>query len=96
MRRIRLTPAAQSDLAAIWEYSADHWGEAQAEAYVTLIRNRAQDLAEGRIVPRKADDVRPGYVVCAAGTHHLWCRMTEEAVDVIRILHQAMDVKRNL
>jgi toxin ParE1/3/4 len=96
MRRIRLSSAARSDLSAIWEYTAERWGPVQAERYITLIRNRAEALAEGTTTPRRADHVRKDYVILTAGSHHLWCRLTEHSVDIIRILHQSMDVPRHL
>lgn len=96
MRRLRLSPAAEDDLSAIWDYSLARWGRAQAKAYVTVIRGRAEGLASGTVAARKADAVRPGYVVATAGSHHLWCRMTDDSVLVMRILHQSMDVNRQL
>ena len=34
-----LSPAAQADLSEIWDYTAEHWGEAQAERYTRRIRD---------------------------------------------------------
>ena len=39
LKAYRLTPAAQADLAAIWTYTAEIWSVAQADAYVSGIRN---------------------------------------------------------
>jgi toxin ParE1/3/4 len=96
MRRLRLSPAAQADLSAIWDYTSNRWGAAQANRYISLIRSRAEALAEGTTAARRADHVRRGYVMLSAGSHTLWCQVTQDSVDIIRILHQSMDVHRHL
>lgn len=96
MRRLRLSPAAQSDLASIWDYTSDRWDAAQANRYVSLIRARAEALAQGTASARRADHVRKDYVIVSAGSHHLWCKITPDSIDIIRILHQSMDVPRHL
>jgi toxin ParE1/3/4 len=42
-----LSPAAQADLGQIWDYSAQTWGEDQADRYVLGIRDACQALANG-------------------------------------------------
>lgn len=41
--RYSLSAKALADLADIWDYSARHWGEAQAERYVRAIHPVAQN-----------------------------------------------------
>lgn len=93
----RLTPRAQSDLDDIWRYSADQWGEEQAIAYVIAIRQRLEGLAAGRIPARSAAPVAPGYLKASIGSHMLYFRRSATGMlDVIRILHQSMDVATQL
>lgn len=41
--------------------------------------------------------IRPGYRKLSAGSHTLFYRVTGEGtIDVVRVLHQRMDVDRNL
>ena len=42
-----LSPAAQADLSEIWDYTARHWGEAQAERYTRDIQATCEALSGG-------------------------------------------------
>jgi len=91
------SPAAQNDLSNIWDYTARTWGVAQAGQYILLIREACEALAEGRKEGRAIDDLRPGYRKLAAGSHFLFFRSTDAGhIDVVRILHQRMDVGKHL
>ncbi len=58
----------------------------------TLIDRAAANL---RIDERAT--IRPGYRKASAGSHTLFYRVTGEGtIDVVRVLHQRMDVDRNL
>jgi len=48
-------------------------------------------------IGRACDEIRPGYRKLAAGSHTLHYRVTAEGVvDVVRALHQRMDVDSHL
>ena len=88
-----LSPAARADLDSIWDYTTETWSLDQAERYVLDIRVACEALASGQRQGRSADDIRVGYRKLAVGAHFLFYRMTDEGlIDVIRILHQRMDV----
>jgi toxin ParE1/3/4 len=97
MTRYLLSPAAQTDLEQIWDYSVRTWGEEQAERYVLGIRDACQALADGRKQGRSIDDIRPGYRKLAVASHFLFYRITDDGpIDVVRILHQRMDAPSHL
>ena len=56
-----LSPAAQADLEEIWEYTARHWGEAQAERYTRDIQAACEAMSDGTLVGQSAEDFRAGY-----------------------------------
>lgn len=92
MKPFLFSPAARADLAEIWDYTAERWGVEQAERYVRDIADAGRALADGRREGRAADDVRPGYLKLAVGSHFLFYRVTVAGiVDIVRILHQRMD-----
>ncbi len=89
----RLSPAADADLVEIWKYTAQQWDKDQAARYVLAVRDRLDGIVAGRIPWRSAADARPGYFKCAAGSHMIYfTRADDQTIDVIRILHQSMDV----
>jgi toxin ParE1/3/4 len=97
MTAYRLTPAAQADLDNIWNYTAERWGVEQAERYLHAIRGACEALADGRRRGQSIDAIRPGYRKLASGSHFLFFRMTDRGeIEIIRILHQRMDVPRHL
>jgi toxin ParE1/3/4 len=90
----RLSPAAESDLSDIWDFTVRQWDRDQAERYLLAIRDRLEGIASGRIPLRSASDVRTGYFKCAAGSHMIYLtRADDQTYDIVRILHQSMDVE---
>ena len=88
-----LTPAAQRDLDSIWDYTAEHWNPRQANDYIRQIHAALENLLEGRSRARAADEAGPAYSKYAVGSHVLFLRPhSTAAFEVVRILHQGMDV----
>ena len=96
MKGLEFYPAAAVDIDEIWEYSASKWGVAQADQYIDGIRDACHGLAAGEKSGRKIDDIRPGYLKYAVGQHFVFFRISKRGIEVVRILHQAMDVDRHL
>src|SRR5262245_60516597 len=71
-----LSPAARADLDGIWDYNSETWGSAQAERYILQISAACEGLASGRRKGRSAEDIRPGYLKYAVGSHLLFYRLT--------------------
>jgi toxin ParE1/3/4 len=95
--RYVLSPAAQLDLEQIWDYTCDRWGEDQAEKYVREIERAIQRVVQNPMIGRACDEVRAGYRRHAVGSHTLYYRLAgADGIDVVRILHQRMDVDRHL
>lgn len=95
MSRLVFSPAAAADIDSIWNYTAETWGVAQAESYTDDIRDACMVLAAGERLGRKVD-LREGYLKYQVGRHFLFYRATDTGIEVIRILHQSMDVNRHL
>ena len=92
-----LSPAAQADLEQIWDYTHDRWGVDQAEDYLRELQRAINRTAANPRIGRACDEIRPGYRKLAAGSHTLFYRVTgEDLIDIVRILHQRMDVDRHL
>ena len=96
MSRYRLTPAAQRDLSSIWDFSEERWDAQQAERYVREIQAAIERIAADPLRGRTVDDIREGYRRYAIGSHLVFYIERDDAVDVIRILHQRMDPTRHL
>ena len=91
-----LTPRARRDLSEIWDYSAAQWGTAQADRYIRLIATACGALSTGRAKGRSAEAIRPGYFRQTVGSHVLFYRTRKRGgIEIVRILHQRMDVGRH-
>ena len=94
--RYVLSPRAQADIEAIWDYSSEHWGIEQAEAYTREIRERIEEVAARPEIGRDCSDIRTGYHKISCGSHVVFYRLVGEGVDVVRILHERMDFARHI
>jgi len=91
----RLSPLAESDMEGVWTYSATQWSSVQAEAYTRELLIAFHDLAAGRRVGTPIT-ARRNYLRLLVGSHAIFYQMTDTSVDIIRVLHQSMDVRRHL
>jgi toxin ParE1/3/4 len=95
-KEYRLRPKARADLEGIWLYTAEHWSQKQADLYHGKIVDIMTALATGRLKGRSAEHARPGYLKYPAGSHFVFYKQAEYGIDVIRILHQQMDIEQHL
>jgi len=93
--RYRLSPLAERDLEDIWRYTARTWSIDQADRYVADVMAAVEQLATGARAGRRVD-AREGYFKYPVGSHVIFYQRSGAALDVIRILHQRMDVDRHL
>lgn len=94
-RGYRLYPLAEADLEDIWSYTVSRWSSEQAESYHAGIVTAFEGLAAGSKQGRPSD-IREGYFMYAVGSHLVFYRCSEAGIDIVRILHQRMDVTRHL
>jgi toxin ParE1/3/4 len=95
--RYLLSPAARADLDDIFDCTAQQWGLDQAETYVRGLQHAIERAAADPRIGRPCEQIRPGYRSLAAGSHTLYYRLTADGdVDIVRILHQRMDVDRHM
>ena len=94
-RQLRLTPLAEADLEEIWHYTLSHWSLEQADRYHRDLVATMDALARGQKTGHVCT-VREGYFKYTVASHVVFYRLTEHTLDVIRVLHQRMDVGRHL
>ena len=97
MNRYLLSPAAQVDLGQIWDYTCHRWDVEQADDYLRELQRAIELAAVNPQIGRACDEIRAGYRKLSAGSHTLYYRVTTEGIiDVVRVLHQRMDVDHQL
>jgi toxin ParE1/3/4 len=94
--RLLIAPAALKDLEAIWSYTLKTWSIEQADSYVaTIYRDMARLIDfphSGPAHPTKVGKFRK----LASGHHLIFYAVLDHSIQVVRILHERMDVERRL
>lgn len=97
MSNYRISEKAIEDLENIWLYTFSKWSKEQADRYYSLIINEIEFIAENFMTGKSADSIKEGYRSSVVKSHLIFYRKNQnEVVEIIRILHQRMDVKNRL
>lgn len=93
----RISAEAKRDLEKIWEYSLHKWSKDQADRYYSLIIDEIEFLSKNYFTGRAADYIRKGYRSAVVKSHLIYYRISDDnKLEVIRILHQNMDVEERM
>lgn len=96
MLKYVLSPQAEDDLDKIWEYSAYTWSATQAEKYFDQIIDAIILLTKESKAGKSIDYVAPGYRKFSVKSHLIIYKILDDSIDVIRILHERMDIDERL
>jgi toxin ParE1/3/4 len=95
--KYRISSKAQSDLIKIWEFTFDNWSIDQADQYYNLIVDKIKDICNKPDLGKKYDQIRKDYWGVNVKSHIIFYKVNkEEIIEVIRILHQRMDLQSRL
>jgi len=94
--RFIISEKASADLENIYEYGLQEWGAGRAVDYILSLNEGFTKLAKHPEIGVSYGHVRRllrGFVV---GSHIIFYRKLPDAIRIVRILHQSMDVPRHL
>ncbi len=95
--KYRISKQAIKDLNDIWIYTFNKWSKEQADRYYDLIIGEIEFAADNYLIGKSAEQTRKNYRVTKIKSHLIFYRKAEnEIVEVVRILHQRMDIKKRL
>ena len=94
--KLKFTKAAVEDLQSIRDYTLETWGESQEATYLKALLAKLRQLLDSPERFRKRDDLFPGCRIAGEGKHVILFRVNDGMLEVVRILHSAMDYKRHL
>ncbi len=93
----RISKQAIEDLDKIWLYTLNKWSKEQADRYYDLIIGEIEFIANNFMTGKSAEQTRKNYRLTKIKSHLIFYRKAEnEIVEIVRILHQQMDVKNRL
>jgi len=97
INKYRISKQAINDLNDIWVYTFNKWSKEQADRYYDLIIGEIEFIADNYLIGKSAEQTRKNYRVTKIKSHLIFYRKAEnEIVEVVRILHQRMDIKKRL
>ena len=91
----KLSKQAEIDLENIWLYTFEEWSLEQADYYYDLIMDEIEYISINPKSGKDYNDVRKGYFRSRVKSHFIFYKINlkEENVEIIRILHQQMDIE---
>ena len=91
-----ISKKAVSDLEDIWLYTVDKWSIEQADRYYNLIFDEITFICKNPKTGHQMDDVRKNYRAAKVKSHLIFFKVDNNIVQIVRILHEHMDVKSRL
>jgi toxin ParE1/3/4 len=92
----RLSNKAIEDLKSIGRYTQQTWGLEQRKKYLAKIDAGFHTIAREPRIGTACDNIRKGYRKFYVGRNLVFYRQTGNRVEIIRILHDRMDVKSHM
>ena len=96
MDSFRLLPEVENDLESIWRYTAKNWSIDQAHAYLDGLVDIFKLLSENPLMCRERNEFAPPVNIHHHAHHLVVFILTEIGVDIVRILHESMDIDMQL
>lgn len=94
----KISKQAEIDLENIWLYTFEEWSVEQADYYFDLLMDEIEYISENPKSGTDYSNLRKGYFRSRIKSHFIFYRINlkEEKVEIIRILHQQMDIDSHL
>jgi toxin ParE1/3/4 len=95
--KYRISNQAIEDINNIWIYTFNKWSKEQADRYYDLIIKEIEFISDNFMTGKSVEETRKNYRVTKIKSHLIFYKKLEnEIVEIVRILHQRMDVKKYL
>ena len=94
----KISKEAENDLEKIWLYTFENWSIEQAERYLNLFFDEIDYLC---LKPNSGFDfgnIRKGYWRSKVKSHFIFYKINskQDELEVIRVLHEMMDIENQL
>lgn len=98
MAKFRFTIKAVEDLTNIWNYTVDMWSEQQADIYYEMLISSCHKVADNPVLfGKEYHEIADNLYGFKANKHLIFYRIVEtEEVEIVRILHERMDLSNKL
>ena len=96
--KYKISEKAFEDIENIWFYTKETWSVKQADRYYNLIFNEIEYIVENPLSGIDYGHIRKNYRRSKVKSHLIFYRYEEhkDYIEIIRILHQSMDIEERL
>jgi len=93
-----ISQQANQDLENIWLYTFENWSVEQADRYSELILDEIEYISINPDSGMDFSSIRKGYYRSRIKSHFIFYRINKKnnVVEIIRILHQRMNIENRL
>ena len=92
-----ISEKANEDINDIWLFTFETWSQEQADRYYNLILDEIEYIAENYESGKSMEHLRKGYRATKVKSHIIFYRKSKrDTVEIIRVLHQRMDIENRL
>ncbi len=97
MSKVILKQKAINDLNSIWDYTFEKWSENQADIYYRTIKVVCKEIGKKPNLGKIYSGVSKNLLGLKSGKHIIfYLIVSENEIEIIRILHERMDLKNRL
>jgi toxin ParE1/3/4 len=97
MVNVILRQEAIDDLTDIWEYTLQEWSENQADKYFETIKFACKEIGKNPNIGKVYTEISKNLLGLKSGKHIIFYhKISEDEIEVIRILHERMDLKNRI
>jgi toxin ParE1/3/4 len=97
MAKYKFTQKAVYDLTQIWTYTLHKWSEDHADRYYHMLLENCKVIAINPEIGKNYFGIAENLFGFKAGRHLIFYRkINDNEVEIIRILHEQMDIKNRI
>jgi toxin ParE1/3/4 len=94
--KISISPLARLDLEEIWLYTYNTWTFNQANKYQDDLFNYFELIGSDTSIGKSFDSIKSRYRMVHINHHYVFYTSTGRTVQIMRILHERMDLPKHL
>ena len=97
MAKVFLRQEAVDDLNNIWKYTFEKWSEPQADKYYAMLKQSCLEIGKNPDIGKDYNEINKNLLGQQSGRHIIFYqKISETEIEIIRILHQRMDLTNRL
>ena len=95
--RYSISGKANQDIEKIWLYTFENWSLEQADRYYNLILDEIEFISENFESGKSVDYIKKRYRASILKSHIIFYKKSRRnVVEIIRVLHQKMDIENRI